>query len=128
MAKNYVEEAEQVINSLNKDRNGNMFLKTNQIRKLFSAVMSLNNRVELLQMQGGWNVQTQTEIEGEIRYLIVKFAYQAGRDRNVKDLVEKAKLIDKIKAIGADTDKFKQFARYMEALVAYHKYYGGKDS
>lgn len=29
--------------------------------------------------------------------------------------------------IGSSIDQYEKFAHYIEALVAYHKYYGGKD-
>ena len=65
----------------------------------------------------------------EIKYLKVKIAYQAGRDKNkiVKNFVEKAKLFERIDKIGNSFAEYENFARYIEALVAYHKFYGGKD-
>lgn len=39
----------------------------------------------------------------------------------------KAKLNEAIDEIGNDIKKYKDFAKYIEALVAYHKFYGGKD-
>ncbi len=33
----------------------------------------------------------------------------------------------RIDAIGDDIRKYEDFASYMEALVAFHKFYGGKD-
>lgn len=65
----------------------------------------------------------------EIKFLKVNLLYQAGKDKKeiVKDFVEKAKLATIINGIGSDLDKFNKFCKYVEALVAYHKYYGGKD-
>ena len=57
----------------------------------------------------------------------VRTAYEAGRDSAVKNFVEQAKLLQYIKGIGLDREAFLHFAHYMEALVAYHRYYGGKD-
>ena len=57
----------------------------------------------------------------------VRTAYEAGRDSAVKNFVEQAKLLQYIKGIGLDRKAFLNFAHYMEALVAYHRYYGGKD-
>ena len=50
-------------------------------------------------------------------------AYQAGRERAVKPLYEE--LVIEIDKIGESKKKFVEFARYVEAIVAYHKYYGG---
>jgi len=67
------------------------------------------------------------QLAAEIKYLKVKIAYQAGRERAVRDFVQKAELTKKIDEIGTDLSKYKEFAKYIEALVAYHKFYGGKD-
>lgn len=125
---NYVEQARQVMQGL-KNENGKIKLTISQIRKLLAAVISVNTQIEVLEMQGKLNGQSKKEIEAEIDYLIVKFIYQVGKDRtdNVRAFVEKAKLIEKLETIKGDVIKFKEFARYMEALVAFHKFYGGRD-
>ena len=38
-----------------------------------------------------------------------------------------AKILDILKEIQGDKDNFLLFAHYMEALVAFHKFYGGRD-
>lgn len=59
-------------------------------------------------------------------YLIVQLAYQSGRENAVKVFVEEAELILALKE--CDTkEKLIRYCRYMEALVAYFKYYGGED-
>ena len=49
-----------------------------------------------------------------------------GREIAVKDLVEKAQILEALKEI-KDRETLQRFCRYMEALVAYFKFYGGKD-
>ena len=67
------------------------------------------------------------DLAAEVKYLKVKLAYQSGREASVKAFERKAGLLKEISSIGRDLNKYMNFARYVEALVAYHKYYGGKD-
>ena len=57
----------------------------------------------------------------------VRLVYEAGRDDTVKNFVKKCKLLEYIKGVGDDLNKFFAFSQYMEALVAYHRYFGGKE-
>ena len=41
--------------------------------------------------------------------------------------METARLKERIDAIGTDLRAYEDFAHYVEALVAYHKFYGGED-
>ena len=45
----------------------------------------------------------------------------------VKALVEKAQLLEHLKEVGNSRAQYILFSRYMEALVAYRKFYGGHD-
>ena len=45
----------------------------------------------------------------------------------VKQFVDRAGLLDLLNNIGDSRENFKKFARYMEALVAYHRFLGGQD-
>ena len=58
-------------------------------------------------------------------HLKVRLIYECGRERMVKKFYEKAGLDEIISGIGSSKKKFISFVRYMEALVAYHLYYGG---
>lgn len=124
-----VASAESVIQGISRDKKDNILLKTNQIRKILTAVNMLSNKIAVYQAK---NRQTDTllpEMAEEVKYLKVIIAYQAGRDKYVvKSFVEKAKLFERIDEIGTSIKKYNEFAKYMEALVAYHKFYGGKDS
>lgn len=121
-----ISRAEAVIKDLPKDRFDNIQLKTNQIRKFLAAVNSVSNNVTVFKAASD-SKELSNAIADEIRYLQVILVYQSGRERSVKEFVRMAGLIDMIKSIGKDISKYEEFARYMEALVAYHKFYGGKD-
>ena len=44
-----------------------------------------------------------------------------------KKIINESKILNKIDQIGTSKKKFIEMERYMEALVAYHRFYGGKD-
>ena len=67
------------------------------------------------------------EIVSRIEYLRVRVIYECGREPKVKDFVNSANLLDYIKMIGNDKKKYILFYHYLEALVAFHKFKGGKD-
>ena len=121
-------KAEDVIKSLlNKDNK--LDLTTGQIRKFLTAVNSLTSKIDVYKAQNEKIEELPENLKMEVKYLKVKIAYQAGRDKNktVKKFVEKAKLFECIDKIGDSLAEYENFARYIEALVAYHKFYGGKD-
>ena len=120
---NYVDEAEHVINVLKSgDRNGRLSLTTSKIRNLLSMTAELYTAA---QQQRGETLSA--EIQGRVQYLRMRVAYEAGRDMTVKIFVEKAELLELLKDIQSDRKKLLLFCRYMEALIAYHRYSGGLD-
>lgn len=126
-----VQKAENVIKLLqHPNKRGDLVidLTTNQIRKFLTAVTITANKVSIYRSKYPQNKQLSDELTDEIRYLQVKLVYQAGRDKVVKDFIDKAELLPMVKGIGNSIVKFEEFCRYVEALVAYHKYYGGKDA
>ncbi len=129
---NIVEEAEKVIKSLvQKDNQGNERIKltTGQIRKFLTAVNRTANKVAVYRSQNPQAKAMPEELAGEIQYLQVQLVYQAGRERTVKEFIDgnHANLIARIKAIGNSFERFESFCRFVEALVAYHKFHGGSD-
>lgn len=117
-----VTQAEKVIQDL-KDH----LPKTSQLRKILSAVSALDNKITAYVVNHP-EVQTlPKDMVNEIQSLRVRVAYQAGRIPEVKRFVEQAQLNECLRKIGDNVEAFKEFARYMEALVAYHKFYGGED-
>ena len=67
------------------------------------------------------------ESQLKLMRLRVRIIYD-GREKAVREFVEKAQLLEYIKGIGKSRAEMIQFAHYMEALVAYHRYYGGRET
>ena len=123
---NYVDEAEEVVKKLEKDKWGKPILTTSKIRNILSMVSEIYNDVIHHSEE-----KLDDEVVERLQYLRMRFAYEAGREngreKSVRDLMEKAKITEQIKAIGRDKEKCILFCKYMEAIVAYHKFYGGRD-
>ena len=77
-------EAEAVVQKLPKDRYGNIALKTSQLRRFLSAVNAVTNRIMVYHARHLDERQLPLELASEVKYLKVKFAYQAGRMREVQ--------------------------------------------
>lgn len=124
---NYVEEAERVIKILkdSKDARGKtvQMVTTSKLRNLLSMSADIYN--EVLKSNAD---RLSAELSSRIEYLRVRFLYEAGRDNGVKMLVDTAGIIPLLKSVNGDKKRYILFNRYMEALVAFHKYYGGKDN
>ena len=54
-------------------------------------------------------------------------ALQQGRVPKVKEFVQQAEILEILKEIKQSKKNYLLFSRYMEALIAFHKYYGGKE-
>ena len=121
-------EAEAVVKTLNCKSDGQIQLTKSQIRKFLAAVNALTNKVAVHRTQSGQTEVLSSAIASEVKYLKVKLAYQAARYRaTVGDFAKKAHIKERIDQIGTDMKKYEEFAHFMEALVAYHKFYGGRD-
>lgn len=122
---NYVEKAELVVKELYLDANGKMneknMITTSKIRKLLAGMSDIYNDVVMSPEE------LPEKITDRIQYLKVQFIYECGRDAQVKRFIEKSEIIKHIDKIGKRKSYFIKVEKYMEALVAYHRFYGGKD-
>jgi CRISPR-associated protein Csm2 len=124
---NYVDEAEKVILKLKdlKDKKGKTIplVTTSKLRNLLAMTADIYNEV-----MNSKDDKLSEEICSRIEYLRIRFLYESGREQAVKSLVEQAGILQILKEIGNSKKNYILFNRYMEALVAFHKYYGGKDN
>lgn len=93
----------------------NRGLKTSQIRRFLDGVRRLD-----VHFNKGKSFSSDN-----ILLLKPKLAYAAGRNQEVKPLMD---VLDPAISAGGRTYKdFKKLLALIEAIVAYHKYYGGND-
>lgn len=124
---NYVEEAEKTILELKKlkDKSGREIpmVTTSKLRNLLAMAADIYNSV-----LNCTEDRLPQDICSRIEYLRVRFLYEAGREPSVRNLVEKAEIMPLLKEVKGSKRRYILFNRYMEALVAYHRYYGGKEN
>lgn len=120
---NYVEIAEQVTKKLHEEKNKKgqtiEVVTTSKIRNLLSMTANIYNDVVNTKSE-----HLSNEMIGRINYLKLRFVYEAGREPKVKRLVETAQILQCLDAIKGSRSQYILFSRYMEALVAYRKFYG----
>ena len=118
----YVNEAEAVIQEMKQTnfRESRDTLTMSQLRNLSSLTSNIYDEVQNNDV---------SQVSDKLAYLRVQFVYQSGRNAAIKKLVELADILGILKTIQAKNDRSTiiRFCRYMEALVAYFKYYSGQD-
>lgn len=119
---NYVDQAENVIARLVRNKKNKLVLTTSKIRNILTTSATIYDKVR--RKQG-----SLTEVEkADIQNLRMKLVYEYGRNEaGVQDFIDKSQLIEEIKKIGDDREKLIIYCKYIEALVAYHRYFGGQD-
>lgn len=98
-------------------------IKTNQIRNVFSTVEKIRSDFKREKFK------VTDEIRRELIMLRPKLAYAVGRNEEVKpfqELFDEA--ISKVLDSENPEEALKNFFFLSEAVVAYHKYFGGRDN
>lgn len=114
---NYVDLAETLMSANSKS------ITTSKLRNWFSIANDIYN-VESRSSEIGLKPESCTKLLN----LRVRIVYDAGKDSKIKDFVTSANLLLYIKGIGESREQMIRFTHYMEALVAYHKYFGGREA
>ena len=124
---NYVDLAEKAIlnlkNKVNpKSKKAIPMVTTSKIRNLLSMTADIYNHVLILN-----DDKLNSELMGRIEYLRIRFVYECGREPRVKDFVTEAKILEVLKEISGSKENYILFNHYMEALIAFHRFNGGKN-
>lgn len=116
----YVAEAERVMSGI--FSGGKVRMTTSKLRNILSMVSDIYNaetrRDEAALLESS---------KQSLQLMRVRLLYECGRDPDVKSFVEKTQLISYLKGI-KDRADFITYAHYLEALVAYHRFFGGRDN
>jgi len=96
-------------------------LKTNQVRKFLDGIRKLENTAKR---------KSKKEFSNEELILLkVHLAYAAAREKKAKPFMMVINsAIDKVREKGQEGyEDFRKLAKFVEATIAYHKYYGGSE-
>ena len=118
LPEDFVAAAENVIC----EGNWSSGITTSKIRRLFSLLTDIYNN----ENRNSGETLAQASID-QLRLAQIRLLYEAGRDPKVKAFLQKARLVEYLKDIGSSRTKMLRYFHYMEALVACHKFYGGKE-
>jgi len=124
----YVNRAEKVMLSIgrpdNRDSSKRRFnLTTSKIRGILTLFNQIYNDVVK-----STDEKLTEDMQNRIKYLRVRMVYEAGREPSVEEFISASDLLTEVNRIGDSKKKFIELARYMEALVAYHRFLGGRDN
>ena len=130
----YVDEAERIMRSLMSQPKK---VTTSKIRNLLSqpkkvTTSKIRNLLSLVtDIYNTENIRTEEKLLPDsvvkLNLMRVRVAYECGRDDTVKSFVAQTNLLEYLKGISTDRADLIRFAHYMEALVAFHRYFGGKE-
>ena len=121
---NFAFKAEQFIVPLDENTQSRRFafsqLSMSKLRSIYSLITNIHA-----------SVNTPEDLEAcmsDLQYIKVKMAYESGRERNkdVKDFISMTHLMDLLDQIHT-YEQFVLYCRYAESLVAYFKFYGGRE-
>ncbi|MCD7758087.1 MAG: type III-A CRISPR-associated protein Csm2 [Clostridiales bacterium] len=113
----YVDLAEKVMQTNSRQ------ITTSKLRNLLSQFVDAYNEEILLTGE-----RLQPASVNALTMARIRMLYEAGRDNKVKSFIEAADLLPYLKGIGDSRVKMLNYYHYLEALVAYHKYFGGREN
>lgn len=120
---NYVDLADktmrELVESSKRDRKSFNIITTSKIRNILGMVTEIYN---LVMHEPGKSINE--DLQSKLRYLKMRFAYEAGRDNVVNDFIKRANILAYIDSIKDSKDDVLVFCHYVESLVAFRKYYG----
>ena len=98
-------------------------ITTSKLRNLLSLLMDVYN-METLRTEESICDESAVKLQ----MARIRMAYECGRDRSTKEFVETAYLLPWLKAIGTSREKALHYIHYLEAIVAYHRFFGGREN
>lgn len=97
-------------------------LTTSKLRNILAVVQDIYHDV----LRSGDDHLSPQTIE-RIQQMRIRIVYECGRTPCIKVFVNASGILTMIDEIKDDKNAYLNLSRYIEALVAYHRFYGGKD-
>ena len=132
LPKDYVQAAESAISTLKRledENRRNRVITTSKLRSLFALFTELYNQVTRSD-----KTTLDPEQVNALNAAKVRIYYEIGREEgyrgnldytSVGRFIKHSHLLEYLMDIGSDAEKLTRFYQYMEALVAFHRYYFG---
>lgn len=98
-------------------------ITTSKLRNILSLLMDVYN-TETLRTDGTISEDSAVKLQ----LARIRIAYECGRDRTTKEFVAAANLLPWLKAVGNSRPQALCYIHYLEALVAYHRFFGGREN
>ena len=98
-------------------------ITTSKLRNILSLLMDVYNE-EMLRTEESVSEDSMVKLQ----MARIRIAYESGRDRNTKEFVDAAHLLPWLKAIGNSRAQAIRYVHYLEAIVAYHRFFGGREN
>lgn len=98
-------------------------ITTSKLRNILSLLMDVYNE-EMLRTEESVSEDSMVKLQ----MARIRIAYECGRDRNTKEFVDAAHLLPWLKAIGNSRSQAIRYVHYLEAIVAYHRFFGGREN
>ena len=115
---NFADYAEKVIK---KHKEEKQKITTTQLRGLFALMTEVREILRVRQ-----DKKLDENLISRVQYIKMRFAYAAGRgEKGVDAFMKQSDLIAALDTVQDSVRQFELICKYMEALVAYHKYYIG---
>lgn len=116
---NYADKAKVYAEKARGDR-GRLFggLTTTKLRSIYGLIINVYTKIN--------EPSDFKKHQSDIQYLQVKMAYESGREQSVAEFIDSTHLMDAVSRIKT-YEQFLLYCRYAESLVAYFKFYGGRD-
>ncbi|MDD5859316.1 MAG: type III-A CRISPR-associated protein Csm2 [Eubacteriales bacterium] len=115
----YVKAAEDAMKSIRQEEKKENKITTSKLRNLYSLTMCIYDK-ELRRT----DPKLLPEDDAKLTQLHMRLLYEYGRDNGVKVFADRTKVLSYLKGIQASREEYLNFAHYMEALVAYHRFLG----
>lgn len=111
----YVIKAEEIM------RECHRYITSSKLRNILSMVSDIYNSERI-----GEDELSEAS-QNALRMLQIRIVYEYGRnDDKFKSFIRETHILDHLLSVGSSRRKFIDYAHYLEAIVAYHKFYGDK--
>lgn len=114
---NFADKAEEYVKKFMADPAASQ-LTTTKLRGIYGLITNVYSRVN--------DAADFEKRRSDLQYIKVRMAYEAGRDKAVDRFLKVSHLMDAVSRVQT-YEQFLVYCRFAESLVAYFKFYGGKE-